>query len=154
MAPLADDLTTYAAGLDAVLELLGRLRRLAGAQHAASEARDFARFKQVADERDEVTAALVTLEADLAPMRARLGARQQETSRLPIYATLVERHRAARVIIDETLATDEATVAALRDAEAARRAAAQVLETSEQTLSAYRRVISPNRTSSLIDARS
>ncbi|MGE3276382.1 MAG: hypothetical protein AB7O67_14815 [Vicinamibacterales bacterium] len=154
MAALADDLTTYAAGLEAVLELLGRLQALAREQRAASDARDFGRFKAVADERDGVTATLVTLEAELAPLRARLGTQRQASSRLPIYQTLVERHRQARTLIDETLRTDAATVSALRDAEAARRAAAQVLETSEQTLSAYRRVISPSRTSALLDARS
>lgn len=148
-----NDLAAYETGLDTVLGLLGHLQALAEDQRAAGEARDFGRFTAAANERDRVTAALVALEAELAPMRARLGAGREDGARLTHHTALVERHRTARTIIDSTLQIDAATVEALRDAEATRRVAASALETSEQTLAAYRRVISPNRTSSLIDAR-
>ena len=153
MSPSAHDLAAYGTGLDTVLGLLGHLQALAEDQRAAGEARDFGRFATAADERDRVTAALLALGADLAPVRARLGAGRDGAVRLPPDTALVERHRTARTIIDSTLQIDAATLEALRDAEATRRVAASALETSEQTLAAYRRVISPNRTSSLIDAR-
>ena len=45
-------------------------------------------------------------------------------------------------------------MAALRDAEAARRLASQALEAGEHTLAAYRRVVSPDFTvPSLVDKR-
>ncbi|MEW6322981.1 MAG: hypothetical protein AB1635_18080 [Acidobacteriota bacterium] len=154
MADLATELSTYAAGLDAVLELLGRLDALAAAQREASQVGDLDHFARLGDERDRVTAALVQLEADLSPLRVRLGHRRKESEHSPIYRALVERHRKARELVDGVLATDAETVKALKEAEIARRAAAQALETGEQTLAAYRKVISPNRTSALIDARS
>lgn len=51
------------------------------------------------------------------------------------------------------LGADEQTVRALRDANLARRAAAQVLEQGEATLAAYRRVVTPSSSPTLVSFR-
>lgn len=153
MTPAQDDTRRlYADGLESIIELLGRVRELADAQRTASQARDLPRFMALADERDALTSTIRMLDARLAPMRAALGFSARDAAAAA--PALVERHRTARAAVDAILALDEDTHAALRDADTARRVAAQALEAGEQTLAAYRRVISVNRTSALFDARS
>ena len=62
---------------------------------------------------------------------------------MPGFAAVVECHRAAGALVSRIMASDEETAKALRDAEAARRFAAQTLDLGETTLSAYRRVVAP-----------
>lgn len=150
--PSADARHLYADGLDSILELLTRVSEIADAQQTASHTRNLTVFMTLADERDALTATIVMLDARLAPLRAMLGLVPTDPG--TIAPSLVDRHRTARALVDCILARDRETHAALRDADAARRTLAQTLETGEQTLAAYRRVISANRTSALIDARS
>lgn len=150
----------YADGLESLIGLLERVRDLAEAQRTASRERDLPRFTALANERDVLTSTIVMLDARLAPLRARLSlpavsAGETASSDSPARrAGLVDAHRTARALVDGILAVDRETHAFLEDADAARRTLAQTLEAGEQTLAAYRRAISPNRTSALIDARS
>ena len=52
-------------------------------------------------------------------------------------------HRTAGDVVNGIMQADQETMAALREAEAARRIASQAIEAGEHTLAAYRRVISP-----------
>jgi hypothetical protein len=71
------------------------------------------------------------------------GAREQ-LAHLPAFREVVELHRQAVALVEEVVRTDDQSRIALRDAELARRSAADSLERSESTLAAYRRVVMPS----------
>ncbi|MDP1569109.1 MAG: hypothetical protein Q8L86_03825 [Vicinamibacterales bacterium] len=149
---VAQALATYGAGLDTMMDLLDQLERLSRAQREASRTHDLVALQRHGDERDRVTALVVALEADLAPWRRRLSAARDEAATLPGFPSIASRHAQVRALVARVLGTDESSLGALRDAEAARRFHAQAVETGEQTLAAYRRVVSPTRhTPALID---
>jgi hypothetical protein len=151
---LAQALAAYAAGLDAETALLERLHALSSAQRDASAGNDLDALNTVADERDRLLATLVQLEHDLKPTRQVIALHRVQATRLPQFGSVSTRHRAAAELVAAIMASDEQTLAALRQAESARRFAAQAIEAGEHTLAAYRRVVTPALSSaSLLDRR-
>lgn len=133
----------YRAGLDAQLTLLRQLMDVARRQHEVTAASDFDTFSRVADERDAIMRSLVTIEDGLRSVRQQLAEHRGVASDVPGYAEVVARHRQAADLVNSILATDQQSMAALADAELARRSAMASLERGESTLAAYRRVLSP-----------
>jgi len=147
---LAQAITAYAAGLDAQLDLLGHLESLSTRQRDATSSGDLDALNRCSDERVQLTAALVALEQDLRPLRAQLADHSRQAARLPGFSALVARHQEAARRVAGIVSSDERTMAALREAEAARRFAAQTIDAGETTLAAYRRVLAPPPASAAI----
>lgn len=144
----------YRAGLEAELTLLHQLKGLSVQQHGASRDRDTDRLADITDERDRVMASLVTIEHELRPARQRLAALKDSIRTLPDFESVVTLHRTAADLVAGIVSSDQTSMAALRDAELARRLARQAVEMGETTLAAYRRVIAPAVASaSLVDKR-
>jgi len=151
---LPEALADYHRGLRAEMALLRQIEALSGAQRDASVSGDLARLARISSERDRLTQALVTLEAQVRPVRDALSDHLPQARLLPGFEELVALHRHAERLVSVILADDHATHAALQDAERARRLAAQTIEVGEATLAAYRRVLSPAPGSAgLIDRR-
>jgi hypothetical protein len=147
-------LATYAAGLDAEMSLLDQLDAVSAAQRDASDSHDLAGVHHRTEERQRLLTHLVALEADLRPVRQSIALNHRGAEHLPTFRAVAERHRVAADLVAKILAADEVTLTALREAEIARRFAAQAIEAGENTLAAYRRVVSPPLTSaSLLDKR-
>lgn len=136
-------LDEYRAGIDAELHLLRQLSDVARNQHEATAAADFQAFNRIADRRDAIMRSLVTLEEGLRGMRAALTTHRDVAAKVDGYDEVVARHREASNLVNMILATDQRSIAALADAELARRSAMACLERGENTLAAYRRVLSP-----------
>lgn len=136
-------LDQYRAGIDAELSLLRQLADVARDQHDVTAAADFDTFNRIADRRDTIMRSLVTLEENLRVLRVELTAHRQVAMLVPGYDDVVSRHREATDLVNSILATDQQSIAALADAELARRSAMASLERGETTLAAYRRVLSP-----------
>jgi hypothetical protein len=147
---LSDALQGYAAGLEAELALLGQLDTLAGRLREVTDSNDVDALHRHTDERSRLLEGLVALERDLRPLRQRLSDAHVEARRLPGFASVVGRHRQAGLLVNRILSLDQRSLDALRDAEQARRFAAQTIEAAESTLAAYRRVVSPPPTSAAI----
>lgn len=147
-------LSAYAAGLEAEMELLRQLAKLSAAQRAASGTADPDSLARFSDERTRLLNAIVTLEHELKPLRQQLAAGAPRAAHLPGFRDVAARHREAARLVTEIIAADQQTLAALREAEAARRFAAQTIEAGETTLAAYRRVVAPTpSTASIFDER-
>ena len=140
----------YAAGLDAEIELLQHLAALSAEQQGSSCATDLDALARYSDERHRLLAAIVTLEHELKPLRQQLAGSPKIAASIPGFHPVVARHRVAGRLVAGIIAADQQTLAALRDAEAARRFAAQAIEAGETTLAAYRRVVAPPPTSAAI----
>jgi hypothetical protein len=147
---LAQAITAYAAGLDAELDLLGHLESLSARQRDATASGDVEALNACSDERLRLTSALVALEQDLKPLRGQLADHGRQAAQLPGFSALVVRHQEAARRVAGIVSSDERTMAALRDAEAARRFAAQTIDAGEATLAAYRRVVAPPPASAAI----
>jgi hypothetical protein len=147
---VAQVIAAYSAGLDAELELLHQLDALAAHQRDATATNDLEGLSRGADARSRLLSALVTIEFDLRPLRARLADARHEATALPGFPALVAKHREAMQLTARIIGTDQATLAALREAEVARRFAAQAIEAGETTLAAYRRVVAPPPSSAAI----
>jgi hypothetical protein len=153
-AELSQTLSAYASGLEAELALLNRVQRLSAEQQEASREHDAERLRSIADERTRLMSGLVRIEHEIRSARQRLADHQRAASALPGFDTVVRLHRTAAALVNEILAADQETMAALRAAEAARHEAAQAIEAGETTLNAYRRVINPSTTGpSLVERR-
>ncbi|HEY7789422.1 MAG TPA: hypothetical protein VIC33_02805 [Vicinamibacterales bacterium] len=151
---LPQALQAYAAGLDAEIALLRHLGRLADIQHAASAEPNFESINRLNDERERLMASLVRIEHDIKPLRHAIHQRQGEAARFPEFDRVVALHREASDQVARIMASDQRTMKALRDAELARRFAAQTLELGEATLAAYRRVVTPQvATAALVNKR-
>lgn len=140
---LATHLTTYAAGLEAELTLLHQIERLSAAQHRATADHDVDQLHRIADERGRLMAALVRLESQIVISRQILLEYRTTAAGMPGFEAVAALHRQAGEIVGGIMKADRETMAALREAETARRTASQALEAGEHTLAAYRRVISP-----------
>jgi hypothetical protein len=152
--PLTQAVTAYTAGLDAEIVLLRQLDRLAGRQREADAVHDVEVLTQCTDERTQLMASLVALEHQLRPVRDVLADSQRQAAVLPGFVALVQKHREAAALVAQILHHDQQTLDALRDAEQARRFAAQTIEAGETTLAAYRRVVAPPPShAALIDER-
>ena len=143
----------YRAGLEAEIALLRHLATLAERERELTHSAQLNGLDDVTDARDQVMAALVSLEAGLKPVRQELR-HPGELARLPEYRELSALHEEAAALAHEILAADTHSLSALRDAELARRFAAESLERGESTLAAYRRVVVPSLASAtLLDRR-
>ncbi len=136
-------LEQYRAGVDAESHLLHQLADIALRQHDVTKASDLTLFNQVADTRDAIMRSLVTLEDELRSLRQLLTEGRETASLVDGYEEVAARHRDAADLVNLILSTDEQSMAALADAELARRSAVASLERGETTLAAYRRVLSP-----------
>jgi hypothetical protein len=156
--PSADALgaaiVAYASGLDAELDLLDRLERLSLRQRDATAARDVDAIAACSDERGQIVAALLAVEDDLKPRRALLARHTDQASALPGFDTIVVRHQSAARRVAAILDADKVTLDALREAETARRGAAQAIDQGEATLAAYRRIVAPApQSAAIVDER-
>jgi hypothetical protein len=147
---LADALGRYAAGLDAELAILRQLDMLATRLNAWPVPTNTDALHREADERSRLLQALVVLEEDLRPLRARLADAHAIAKRLPGFSTVAARHRDAAAMVARILAVDSRSLDVLRQAEREQRQAVQAIEAGEATLAAYRRVVSPPPTSAAI----
>jgi hypothetical protein len=139
---LRTTLEAYGTGLEAELSLLRQLHRL------ALQARPVGRFDydllvRISDERRRLMTSLLTIEDQIRPLRETIAAHLADAARLPGFGDVSALHKVASHLVTLILGTDEETVRALREADVARRAAAQILEQAEATLAAYRRVVAP-----------
>ena len=151
---LARQLSSYAAGLEAELSLLRQVRRLSDVQREAGRAHDLARLDAIADDRERLMRGMVEIEHEIRPCRQLLAEHRTVSSTLDGYQDVVTLHKVAGHLVNEIINADGETMSALRDAEEARRLASQALEAGENTLAAYRRVVSPDFTTpSLVDKR-
>jgi hypothetical protein len=147
-------LASYGAGLEAELSLLRQLELLATRQHQASTSDDLELAARISDERARLMSGLLTVENEVRPLRPILAEHRLQAETLPAFSAVVALHRTASRLVNTILSADEETLAILKDASAARKAALQALESGEQTLTAYRRVIAPPMTSpALVDRR-
>lgn len=143
-------LSTYSAGLDGEIALLNHLEQLAARLREATAANDLEGLTRLTDERTRLLQGLVALEHDLKPLRARLVAEKTSTGRLAGFDAVAARHREAASLVAGILTTDQRTMESLKEAEQARRFAAQTIEAGETTLAAYRRVVAPRPTAAAI----
>ena len=135
----------YRAGLEAEMTLLHRLETLANQQREASQQGDMDALAAFSDERDAVMAGLVRIEHELKPVRGALLQHRRELDDIQEFATVAELHESAALLIEQIVSEDRTSLDALKQAEQARRFAAQALEQGESTLAAYRRVVAPPR---------
>jgi hypothetical protein len=147
---LSTSIATYHAGLEAELGLLRALTRLATQLQAASTGGQYEQMTHIGTERERVMASLVALEAALKPVRVALFAERVAAARVDGFEEVIALHRTAATLVATILSSDQETADALRKAETARRVAAQVIETGESTLAAYRRVITPQLASAAL----
>ncbi len=136
---LAQAIDAYAAGLEAQLALLRQLLRLSEQQRAA----DLPAITRLNEERAALMRALVGVEAQIRPVRLQLHASQLEAASLDGFQDLITLHRVAGNLVSTILAADQDTLRALQEAELARQFASQTLDAGENTLAAYRKVVSP-----------
>jgi hypothetical protein len=140
---LRQQLAIYGPGLEAEVALLHQLKRLALAQRDATDTHDVDQLSFIAQDRDRIMAALVTIEHELRPAREALAEERERASALPGFADAVALHRTAADLIAAIVHSDQDTVRALQDAEVSRRLAAQTIGAAGSTLAAYRRVVAP-----------
>jgi hypothetical protein len=153
-ADLGRLLDQFRVGIDAEHALLSQLAEVAALQHRTTSAADFKAFHGAADERDRLMRSLVALEEDLRQVRKALEAERANGERLEGFDAMLTRHREASALVAKIIDTDRGSLAALADAELARRSAAVGLERGENTLAAYRRVLAPPVASAtLVDRR-
>ena len=143
-AELGHALQEYRVGLEAELALLHQLERLSAAA-TGPQGPSLEDYASVADERGRLMASLVSLEHQLRPLREMLADHRQELRSVPSFAEVAALHREAGDLVARILASDGQSLAALREAELARRFAATAVERGEATLAAYRRVVAPHQ---------
>jgi hypothetical protein len=133
----------YRAGLEAEMTLLHRLEVLAARQRETSEQGDFDALTLLSDQRDHVMAGLVTIEHELKPIRMALLEYRRTLEDIEEFRSVAALHRQAAELVERIVTQDRDSLDALKEAELARRFAAQALGQSESTLAAYRRVVAP-----------
>ena len=142
-ADLDEVLLEYRAGLEAEMALLHRLERLDTSRHDAASHEGVIELAALADERDKVMAALVSIEHTLKPLRAQLADARSTRHGDAAFQAVAALHQRAADLVARIVTTDSQSLQALRDAEDARRFAAEAMEKGESTLAAYRRVVAP-----------
>ena len=133
----------YRAGLEAELTLLHRLETLAAQQRETSEQGDLEALALVSDQRDRVMAGLVQIEHELKPVRTLLLEYRRALHDIHEFQDVAALHHSAAALIERIVSDDRGSLTALKEAEQARRFAAQSIEQGESTLAAYRRVVAP-----------
>lgn len=136
-------ITEYRAGLEAEIALLRHLATLATREREVTQSERLDTLEEITDARDQVMAALVALEATLRPIRSELRD-LREAAHLQELRELAALHHEAAALAEAILTTDAHSLLALREAEMARRFAAESIEKGESTLAAYRRVVMPD----------
>jgi hypothetical protein len=134
----------YRAGLEAEMTLLHRLESLAAQQRETSEAGDLEALAAVSDQRDRVMAGLVRIEHELKPVRMMLLEHRRTLDSVTEFSDVAALHQSAAALIERIVADDRSSLESLKQAERARRFAAQSIEQGETTLAAYRRVVAPS----------
>jgi len=142
-ADLRAALAEYRQGLDAELGLLHQLTGLASDQHLASDGDDYPALAAVSERRDDLMRALLAIEAQLRPVRARIARHAEQARHVDGFSEIARLHREAEALVTKILTSDRSTLDALQAAERARRVASQAIEAGEATLAAYRKVIAP-----------
>lgn len=140
---LAHLLEQYRAGLEAQIALLRQLDAVAARQRDVSEARDFERLAVASDERDRLTRSLVAIEQGLTQVRETLRRFQREVVTFDVFKQVTTLKQTAADLVARILATDRESMKSLADAELARRMALASLERGENTLAAYRKILTP-----------
>ena len=140
---LDEVLLEYRAGLEAEMSLLHRLERLDTTRFDAASHSGVIELAALADEREKVMASLVEIEHTLKPLRARLVEARAMLQGDPAFQEVATLHQRAADLVSRILASDGQSLQALKDAEDARRFAAEATEKGESTLAAYRRVVAP-----------
>jgi hypothetical protein len=133
----------YRAGLEAEMTLLHRLDWLAARQRDTSEKGDLEGFANFSDQRDRVMAGLVTIEHELKPIRMALLEYRKALDDVHEFQDVAALHREAAAMVERIVTQDRNSLEALKEAELARRFAAQSLGQGESTLAGYRRVVAP-----------
>ena len=136
-------LREYRAGLEAEMALLYRLERLDTSRHDSTSHTGVLDLAALTDEREKVMANLVSLEHTLKPLRAQLVEARATLQEDAAFQDVAALHQRAADLVARILATDSQSLQALKDAEHARRFAAESMEKGESTLAAYRRVVAP-----------
>jgi lipase chaperone LimK len=140
---LDEVLREYRAGLEAEMALLHRLERLDTSRHDATSHEGVIELAVLADEREKVMVSLVNIEHTLKPLRAQLVEARATLQGDAAFQDVAQLHQRAADLVARILATDSRSLQALKDAEHARRFAAESMEKGESTLAAYRRVVAP-----------
>jgi hypothetical protein len=143
LGELGELIEQYHAGIEAELAVLRQLERIALRQHVVSEARDFDALTGETDTRERLTRTLVAIEEGLRGLRKQLAGRRREAEQLVEFHDALVAHREAADLIAKILSTDQQSLKALADAELARRASLASLDRGENTLAAYRKVLTP-----------
>jgi hypothetical protein len=134
----------YRAGLEAQISLLRHLMALSAREREVTASGGLGTLDEITDAREQVMATLAALEAQQKPIRRALRDRRETVAYLPEFKELSFLHQEAGALAEEILAADNQSLEALREAEIARRCAAESLEKGESTLAAYRRVVMPS----------
>jgi hypothetical protein len=143
-------LVEYRAGLEAELAMLRQLAALSARQREQTVGQRLDDLDQITDARERAMATLVSIESQLHPIRHALVESREQLQSLPEFQQVVALHREAAALAESVVAADGESLAALREAELARRLAADTLEKSESTLAAYRRVVMPDLASATL----
>jgi hypothetical protein len=136
-------LSEYRAGLEAEITLLRQLAALAARQREVTTGHALDGLDELSDARDRVMATLVEVESRLRPIRQTLADQQPILRTHPEFQAVASLHREAATLAEDIVAVDAESLNALREAELARRVAADSLERGGSTLAAYRRVVMP-----------
>ena len=132
----------YRAGLDAEMSLLRRLRALAHAEHQETAAASPS-LRPIVDQREAVMASLVAIESQLKPLREVLVEHREALAEVPEFLAVSALHQDAAALVASIVGTDTESLEALKQAEVTRKFAADAIEKGENTLAAYRRVVTP-----------
>ena len=132
----------YRAGLEAEMSLLRRLRALAAAEHQEAALLGEA-LTNIVDQRDTVMASLVAIESQLKPLRTTLVAHREPLAEVPEFLAVSALHKDAAALVASIVGADHESLMALQQAETTRQFAAATVEKGENTLAAYRRVVTP-----------
>jgi hypothetical protein len=137
-------MTQYRAGLEAEISMLHQLAALAVREREVTAIGSLTALNEISDARDRVMASLVTVEAQLKPIRREMLESLDRLKDYPEFADLAALHQEAATLAADIVANDDHSLASLREAELARRYAAESLKQGETTLAAYRRVVTPS----------
>jgi hypothetical protein len=132
----------YRAGLEAEMSLLRRLRALALAEHQEAPTPGEA-LTDIVDQREAVMASLVAIESQLKPLRATLVDHRDPLAEVPEFQAVSVLHQDAAALVAAIVGSDQESLTALQQAETTRKFAADAVEKGENTLAAYRRVVTP-----------
>jgi hypothetical protein len=144
LGELLPAVTQYRAGLDAEIAMLHQLAALAVREREVTATGSLLELDEISDGRDRVMASLVTVESQLKPIRRVLLESLDRLKAHPAFAALAALHQEAAALAADIVASDDQSLASLREAELARRYAAESLKQGETTLAAYRRVVTPS----------